>query len=521
MTFNETETVKRKPIDEALFGHGIAFGGSGSGKTSSVMAPKMREILASRNKHGEEAAVLVIDAKNEYQQLVGDLLSNPERLIALEGREKRFNPFEAEIDKPLVDKVMKIYDSCEGTSILNSGNNTVFAAGGRATMRSFMILDQAYVDKTGRSLFSDVNEFQERVSKLSFSSAAVKKLIEEDKEITFGEFEKKTGPDAFDIELVLSSLCYDPDYFTAFSVFIDSTLDMTGSDKKWNQTLNWAIFLAKRVNIPSKLYGFLSPFRVQERSMVEQWYYKVSYFQSMFSLLLNETVRNYCDLDPLSLLGQWNVQRETKPLLPHWDRGGVVLLKLNPAINEDEGFDFVGRMLKSMFFKHTFNRENLERPVAYICDEFHRFITVDRESGEQNYLDRCRSYNAVCLLATQSIQSIKEAAKKQSGSDESDAIEILLNNTANKYFFRTTDVRTQEYLEKLVPPPMDRNMRSVAEIRRLSTLEQGQCYAFFSNGDWALKQIALAEVNTRKDLLMSLVQEDCTEWKKSAEMTLC
>lgn len=184
-----------------------------------------------------------------------------------------------------------------------------------------------------------------------------------------------------------------------------------------------------------------------------------------------------------------------------------MLLKMNPSINDDDGFEFVGKMLKRTFFQYTFTRKNIERPAAYICDEFHRFITVDRLSGEQHYLNRCRSFNALCLLASQSIQSIRESAKNQSGNDESDAIEIILNNTANKYFFRTTDVKTQDYLERLVPQPIDKNMRSVAEIRRLSTLQQGQCYAFFSNGDWTLQQIDLDAIETRSKLFLSLISE--------------
>ena len=66
----------------------------------------------------------------------------------------------------------------------------------------------------------------------------------------------------------------------------------------------------------------------------------------------------------------------------------------------------VGRALKSKFFEFTFRRRNRLRPFVYACDEFHRFVTDDPESGEQNFLDRCRAFRGICVLATQSIASI-------------------------------------------------------------------------------------------------------------------
>lgn len=521
----ELQEITRQPIPISWFGHTLAVGRSGSGKTESKIAPITREILASRTLEGEEASVLVIDAKDEYQQIVTGVLSTPERLVVLNGAEseevnrkkQRFNPFESEINKSLVDKVMSIYDNCAGASISDAGNNAIFAAGGRALMRSFMMLDQGYFEVTNRSLFGDVNQIKKRLSDSGHTVDKEQKLIEEFEVQQRGRDKRHTE---LELERFLTGLTYDSDYFSVFNIFVDSSLDASMlSGKGWNSTLNWAVFMAQRVGLSSGSYGFLTPFKMTERVMYEQWYYKTSYFQSLFSLLLNNTVRSYCDLNPFELQSDSTV--ETVSLTGHWNQGGVVLLKLDTATNEDEGFDFVGRMLKSIFFKYTFSRKNKARPVAYICDEFHRFITVDRETGEQHYLDRCRSYNAACVLATQSIQSIKEAAKTQSGRDETDAIEILLNNTANKFFFGTTDYVTQTHLERLVPRPMIAGMPNVAEVRRLSTLRQGQCYAFYGNGDWEIKQFDLPALQKRHGQLATLLKDSKGELSPSASFTLC
>ena len=47
--------------------------------------------------------------------------------------------------------------------------------------------------------------------------------------------------------------------------------------------------------------------------------------------------------------------------------------------------------------------------VGYVADEFHRFVTSDPLHGEQSFLDTCRSFGAVCVLACQSVASIEHA----------------------------------------------------------------------------------------------------------------
>jgi type IV secretory pathway TraG/TraD family ATPase VirD4 len=117
----------------------------------------------------------------------------------------------------------------------------------------------------------------------------------------------------------------------------------------------------------------------------------------------------------------------------------------------------LGRLIKTKFFQATRRRgeENLLRPVAYVCDEFHRFITGDPDSGEQSFLDCCRAYRGICVLATQSVASIRKAVSDSGDRllemNVFDCISIILSNTGTKLFFRNTDRDTQERLKALIP----------------------------------------------------------------------
>lgn len=509
--------TKLKPIDAALNTHLLALGNTGKGKSASIIIPTTCELLASRNLQNESPSVLVIDAKNEYEEFISEFITDAETLVVLNGSGTRFNPFEIKANQHLVEKVMPLYDNSDGTDTNHGGQNQIFAAKGRATMISLLKLDQAYYEKTGRSIFSDVLQVLES---LEVEEISIKDVTDLDiAKLSAIEPEPSNLKELFyvesgfytEVKKVLKSLKIYTNYFESFKAFIDETLvvdDLSSRFGGVNKAITIAIFLAEFEGVCSKLYSFFNPYKSTKDRMLEQWYYNVSYFASLFTLALDETVCNYCDLDPFSVDDNKTRQEGSFKLLPFWDRGGIVLLKMNPAKNSDEGFDFVGRNLKSMFFKYTFSRENIDRPVAYICDEFHRFLTTDRESGEQHYLDRCRAYNAVCVLATQSIQSLKEAAKSQTGKDETDAIDILLNNTANKYFFGTTDPKTQDYLSQLVPGSGVAHMPKVSQVRTLATLERGQCYEFSSDGDWGIKSINLDEVNNRKHELMALMEQE-------------
>ena len=155
----------------------------------------------------------------------------------------------------------------------------------------------------------------------------------------------------------------------------------------------------------------------------------------------------------------------------------------------------VAKALKAAFFEAVLaNRRRQQNGqsmplVGYVADEFHRFITSDRNHGEQSYLDTCRSFGAFCVLACQSIASMEHALAGVENNEilNRAAVSILLNNTGNKLFFRSTDRALCERVDQLCPG--GGALGKVTYVRPLSTLKAGECYASLSDGRFERRQL--------------------------------
>ena len=170
------------------------------------------------------------------------------------------------------------------------------------------------------------------------------------------------------------------------------------------------------------------------------------------------------------------------------DAGGRVLL-FQPS---GDGLDtLVTRVLKNLFFEAVFDDPvrasgGPDLPLlGYVCDEAHRFVTSDPVS----FVDSCRSYGVFCVLACQSLASIEHALSHGGGSEVSDrtAASILSNNMGSKFFFRSTDRRTSAHVEDL--SPYRPGMSLITQLRPLSTLAPGECYAALSDGRFERRQL--------------------------------
>lgn len=160
---------------------------------------------------------------------------------------------------------------------------------------------------------------------------------------------------------------------------------------------------------------------------------------------------------------------------------------------QSPSLETVGRALKAKFFEATFRRSatSIDRPFFYFCDEFHRFITSDQESGEQNFLDRCRAYRGICVLATQSVASLRHALGDAFSDPTGAALDVMINNCGNKMFFRNTDLPTVGLLQNLIPGPQIPGRPHVVEARPPSTLSPGECYFMLSRGAWGRGKVSL------------------------------
>ena len=169
------------------------------------------------------------------------------------------------------------------------------------------------------------------------------------------------------------------------------------------------------------------------------------------------------------------------------------LYVFQPRLDQNEAI--VAKALKAAFFEAVLanrrrRQDGQSMPlVGYVADEFHRFVTSDPNHGEQSYLDTCRSFGAFCVLACQSIASLEHAL---AGTDNNEvlnraAVSILLNNTGNKLFFRSTDRALFERVEQLCPG--GGALGKLTHVRPLSTLRPGECYASLSDGRFERRQL--------------------------------
>ena len=178
------------------------------------------------------------------------------------------------------------------------------------------------------------------------------------------------------------------------------------------------------------------------------------------------------------------------------DKSGEIVVLLPQGSSMTSSEEMVVRAAKARFFEGILasgNRGNLLRRsaeeggarhfIAYVADEFQRFITVGDDHGEQSFIDRCRSYGVGCVFATQSLASLRY--KLGEGRVAESSLNIVLANVGNKAFFRTTDIESIAYFDSLI-----RN-EQVVSVRGLPSLEPGACWFVRPNGAMSRRKVRL------------------------------
>ena len=182
---------------------------------------------------------------------------------------------------------------------------------------------------------------------------------------------------------------------------------------------------------------------------------------------------------------------------PH---GPGTMVLFQPARDGQDAL--VAIALKAAFFEAVLDDPDRARGgphlplVAYVADEFHRFVSSDPLHGEQSFLDTCRSFGAVCVLACQSIASIQHALAHGAGSWDQNgaAVEILGSNTASKLVFRSTDPEVASRVSELSPHRP--GLPGVVRVRPVSTLAPGECYASLADGRFERRQLGRFRVES-------------------------
>lgn len=171
--------------------------------------------------------------------------------------------------------------------------------------------------------------------------------------------------------------------------------------------------------------------------------------------------------------------------------------------------DTVGRVLKTKFFAYALERRQQIRPFFYIADEAQRYISGDRISGEQSFLDRCRAYRCVSVLATQSIASLRFALAATDNGPESAtlgaaSLSSVLQNIGNTLYFRTIDNETSQNLMHLFPNPPILGRPHIVAVRPLSSLAVGESYYLFADGRMGRGHVTYHQTPT----IVAQVQQD-------------
>jgi hypothetical protein len=108
----------------------------------------------------------------------------------------------------------------------------------------------------------------------------------------------------------------------------------------------------------------------------------------------------------------------------------------------------------------------------------------------------------MCVLATQSLAALRYALSLSDtetvGHEAMDAsLQILLNNTGNKFFFRSTDLFTQRWLKEVVPACHTEAKPHVLDVRPVSSMRVGECYTLLTTGKFGLGKAVLKPCTTR------------------------
>ena len=169
------------------------------------------------------------------------------------------------------------------------------------------------------------------------------------------------------------------------------------------------------------------------------------------------------------------------------------MLLYQPALDKRDAL--MGKVLKATFFESVFDDPDRRSGgahlplAAYVADEFHRFATGDAVHGEPSFLDACRSFGVLCVLACQSVASLEHALAERGGGGARDraAVSVVWHNTGSKLFFRCTDPRTAERIDDACP--IHPGLAPVTRVRPVASLAPGECYAVLADGRFERRQL--------------------------------
>jgi hypothetical protein len=217
----------------------------------------------------------------------------------------------------------------------------------------------------------------------------------------------------------------------------------------------------------------------------DQYFYNARGALILVDLLGGEDLEPIIDLS----IRRFASQKVVCNISEHIERGAVIVFQPRPKATHD----LAGAALKSLFFRCTMQRQDMTRPVGLVYDEAQRFVTVDSETGEHAFFDRCRAYRVNALMATQSMAALQAAVGLTASA--SGALESILVNTPTKVCFRTNDNAALQIMKGFIPADPS-GMGHVLHARPPSSLKVGESYFSFGH-EWGRNRYPLKSDETK------------------------
>lgn len=423
-------------IHPTRLGNVMALGGTGSGKTTTAVIPVLDSLLRYRLANGKRAAVLVIDPKKELTARVRVTLAElgEEDRLTVIGEGDPVGFFTPDCPLSPSDKLAKLETFEPGRD--GDYQNAYWRNLGQALLRDLLQIEADYALAVGGNRL-----FAMLASELGLTS------------------DESTNP---------------------WSALREVLTCARSSSKKLKEVDELLRRHCEMAGIASSSCRALQVY-TGDSELIQQFNYVcMSAADTLGTALANPDLNRLVDFDILP-----DASKPRTDLAALMEAGQVVLF--SPEMRQ--GHRIAAMALKAKWYEAVFSRKDLERPVGVVIDEAQRFLTNDPETGEQGFLDRCRAYRVITLLATQSLSSLKY--EFGSGASAQTALDIISANTPSKFVFRSTDAETVEWLHTLIPPP-DAGGPHIVDVRRPSGLRPGEAFYLLADGRWGRGRADLA-----------------------------
>ena len=427
LVFKESDFMHRPSMKPSKFMLALGLGGTGSGKTHSFARPVLDAVLHYRLENGKTYSGLIIDPKAELLTSVKSTLQGlgeSERLLVL--------------------------GQCPPIRFFS--DTDTFSTDDRfEKLRSFVMTQAS-------------NQHDDRWQR--FSDQLVQAFLNDDQ-----RFFEATSLPLFEClcAMVHGNVRYlKVSQWQALRDVIHFAMGGMSSLRHLNDCYEVLIHCAGLDDMARPLSRYLG----MSSDGMDQWFYNARGALAVVEPFASEDIDALIDLS----VRRGNARAHTTSLVDVIDRGQLLVFQPSSRASHD----LAGKALKTLFFQTVIARRDMLRPIAYVCDEWQRFITVDPESGDHNFLDRCRAYRVTVVVASQSVAALQIAMG--SGNTARDAVTSLLINLPTKVVFRTPCVQTVEAMKGYIPMDPGGDLH-ILQCRPPSNLMTGEYY-YTNQEDW-------------------------------------